>query len=117
AIGSRWPLFRVDESGRLSELGPLSALEKNLYHLARGPERLRGITDGIPYFLQDARPGGFLGRAIPRAFPEFALPARIDDWTDDHVLRFLTLCASDNVGDLILGEVSVERYMTRSHES
>lgn len=117
AIGSRWPLFRVDESGRLSELGPLSALEKNFYHLARGPERLRGIIDGIPYFLQDARPGGFLGRAIPRAFPELALPARIDDWTDDHALRFLTLRASDNVGDLILGEGSVERYMARSHES
>ena len=117
AIGPHWPLFRVDETGHLLELGPLHALERNLYYLSRGPERLRGIVEGIPYFLQDARPGGFLGRAIPRAFPELTLPARIIDWTDDHLLRYLTRCASDNIGDLILGEGSVERYMARSHES
>jgi hypothetical protein len=29
-------------------------------HFARG-----GVTEGIPYFLQDQRPGGFLGRAAP----------------------------------------------------
>jgi DNA-binding transcriptional ArsR family regulator len=117
AIGSRWPLFRVDETGRLIELGPLNALEKDLYYISRGAERLRGIIEGIPYFLQDARPGGFLGRAIPRAFPELALPARIVDWTDDHLLKYLTLRAPDNVGDLVLGEGSIERYMARSHES
>src|SRR5690348_7116754 len=54
AVGSRWPLFRVDESGRLSECGPLHALERSLYYLPRGPGRLRGINEGIPYFLQDA---------------------------------------------------------------
>lgn len=117
AVGSRWPLFRVDESGRLLELGPLSALEGNLYYVPRGPERVRGVIEGIPYFLQDARPGGFLGRAVPRAFPELALPARIIDWTDDHLLKYLTQRASDNVGDLIVGEGSAERYMARSHES
>ncbi|HVS77754.1 MAG TPA: type II toxin-antitoxin system HipA family toxin YjjJ [Steroidobacteraceae bacterium] len=116
-IGSRWPLFRVDENGRLIELGPLHALERNLYYLPRGAGRLRGITEGIPYFLQDARPSGFLGRAIPRAFTELALPPRIIDWTDEHFLSYLTLRAPDNVGDLILGEGSVERYMARSHES
>jgi hypothetical protein len=117
AIGSRWPLFRIDENGRLTELGPLSALEKNLYYISRGPERLRGVIEGIPYFLQDARPGGFLGRAIPRAFSDLALPARIIDWTDEHLLKYLTLGAPDNIGDLILGEGSLERYLARSHES
>lgn len=117
AIGSRWPLFRVDESGRLTELGPLHALARNLYYSSRGPERLRGVTEGIPYFLQDARPSGFLGRAIPATFPQLALPARIVDWTDDHYLRYLALCAPDNVGDLILGDGSVGRYLARSHQS
>ena len=117
AIGSRWPLFRIDESGRLIELGPLSALERNLYYLSGGPERLGGIAEGIPYFLQDTRPSGFLGRAIPHAFPELALPARIVDWTDEHWLKYLTRRAPDNVGDLVLGEGSIERYLTGSHDS
>lgn len=115
AIGSRWPLFRVDESGRLIELGPLHALQRDAYYALGGPKRLRGITEGLPYFLQDARPSGFLGRAIPDAFPELGLPARIVDWTDDHFLKYLTQRAPDNVGDLILGEGSVDKYMTRSH--
>jgi DNA-binding transcriptional ArsR family regulator len=116
-FGSRWPLFRIDESGRLLELGPLHALERDLYYVPAGPRRLRGITEGVPYFLQDARPAGFLGRTVPRAFPELGLPARIADWTDDHFLGYLTSRAPDNVGDLILGAGSAERYMARVHES
>jgi DNA-binding transcriptional ArsR family regulator len=117
AIGSRWPLFRVDESGRLSELGPLHALQRDAFYTVNGPRRIRGVAEGIPYFLQDARPGGFLGRAIPHTFPELALPARIVDWTDDHFLSYLTQRAPDNVGDLILGEGSVDRYMAHTHRT
>lgn len=62
-VGPQWPLFRVDEGGRLIELGPLHALERDFYYAPRGMGRLRGITEGMPYFLQDARPGGFLGRS------------------------------------------------------
>jgi biotin operon repressor len=116
-VGSSWPLFRVDERGALLEVGPLHALERNLYYAARGPARVRGMSERIPYFLQDARPGGFLGRAVPGAFPELALPARIMDWTDDHFLKYLTLRAPDNIGDLILGEGSLERYMARAHDA
>lgn len=116
-VGSQWPLFRVDESGRLIELGPLHALERNFYYAPRGPQRLRGLTEGMPYFLEDARPGGFLGRAIPHAFPELEVPARIVDWTDDHFLKYLLQRAPDNVGDLIVGEGSLERYLARAHDS
>jgi len=117
AIGSRWPLFRVDESGQLRELGPLHALQRDFFYAGSGPGRIRGVAEGIPYFLQDARPGGFLGRAIPHTFPELALPTRIADWTDDHFLNYLTQRAPDNVGDLILGEGSVDRYMARAHRT
>lgn len=116
-IGSRWPLFRVDESGRLSELGPLHALQRDFFYASNGPGRIRGVAEGIPYFLEDARPGGFLGRAIPHTFAELALPTRIADWTDEHFLGYLTQRAPDNVGDLILGEGSADRYMARAHRT
>ena len=90
AIGARWPLFRVDESGVVHELGMLEALERDSYYVSAGQPRIQQLFEGIPYFLQDGRPGGFLGRAVPGAFPELSLPARVVDWTDEHVLVFLT---------------------------
>src|SRR6201986_3631181 len=69
AIGSDWPVYRVDETGGVHTLGTLEAIESNSYYVTAGPERIQGIFDGIPYFLHDARPGGFLGRAVPNLFP------------------------------------------------
>ncbi len=115
-VGSRWPLYRIDESGALTELGPLYALERNHYYLPEGPQRLRGLGDGIPYVLQDARPNGFLGSGVPGRFPELALPPRIADWTDDHFLVYLTQRAPDNIGDLVLGESSIERHLSSPPE-
>ncbi|MDB6010571.1 MAG: Transcriptional regulator [Gammaproteobacteria bacterium] len=111
AIGSRWPLFRVDESGVVHELGMLEALERDSYYVAAGRPRIQQLFEGIPYFLQDVRPGGFLGRAVPGAFPELSLPARVVDWTDEHALVFLTQRAPDMTGALIVGAESMDRYL------
>ena len=110
-IGARWPLYRIDENGRPIEIGLLHALERDHFYLPQGPARLRGLSEGLPYFLQDARPAGFLGRAVPHQFPELALPPRIADWSDDHLLVYLVQCAAENLGDLVLGERSIERYL------
>jgi len=111
AIGSRWPLFRIDEEGVVHELGTLEAIERNGYYISAGPPRIQQLVDGIPYFLQDGRPGGFLGRSIPAAFPELSLPARVVDWTDEHVLVYLTQRAPDMTGALIVGVESMDRYL------
>src|SRR5258708_31031429 len=37
-----------------------------------------------------ARPGGFLGRVVPNAYPDMEVPARVVDWTDEHFLVYLT---------------------------
>ena len=110
-IGGRWPLFRIDESGAVHELGMLEAFERDSYHVSAGPPRIQQLFEGIPYFLQDARPSGFLGRAVPAAFPELNLPTRVVDWTDEHVLIYLTQRAPDMTGALILGAESMDRYL------
>ena len=69
------------------------------------------LSAGIPYLLQDQRPGGFLGRAIPQRFPQLHAPPRIQDWTDEHYLRYLTTYGSDVVGDLILGRPPLDEYL------
>ncbi len=110
--GSSWPLFQLDERGAIRELGHLHALARSHYFSSCDRPRLYGVTESIPYFLQDQRPGGFLGRAIPGAYPELALPPRVDDWTDDHYLAHLTRRGVDTLGDLIVGAEALERYLS-----
>lgn len=115
--GSHWPLRCVDEYGAIHEMGTLYALARDQYFFDPVPAALAagfawgGLSDGIPYFLQDQRPGGFLGRAVPRRYPELTLPQRVIDWTDDHYLRYLTQRGSDTVGNLILGAVAFDQYL------
>jgi hypothetical protein len=104
-------LFRIDADGAVHELGMLDALERDSYHMSAGPARMQQLFDGIPYFLQDGRPAGFLGRAVPGLFPELNLPDRVVDWTDEHVLVYLTQRAPDMPGALILGAESMDRYL------
>ena len=114
-IGARWPLFQIDTEGRARELGVLHALEPHHYYLEQGPERLHGLFERIPYALLDARPAGFLGRAAPHRFPELGLPQRINDWTDDHFLAYLTQRSADNIGDPVLGEPSLDAHLSGSN--
>ncbi|MBB6091187.1 hypothetical protein HNQ60_000033 [Povalibacter uvarum] len=112
-IGKQWPLRRIDEQGDIHALGMLSALASDEYHFDPATEQFAwsGLSEGIPYFLQDQRPGGFLGRAVPQRYPELGLPQRVIDWNDDHYLRYLTQRGGDTVGDLILGDAALDQYL------
>jgi hypothetical protein len=116
-IGSAWPLYRVGRDGEPVELGMLYALvadefyfEANKVATAAG-FAVAPLSPGIPYLLQDQHPGGFLGRMIPQRFPQLHAPPRIQDWTDEHYLRYLTTYGSDTVGDLILGRAALDDYL------
>ena len=115
AVGSRWPLYAIDESGRPTEIGILHAIERERYVVRGGPQRIAGQSEGLPYFLQDSRPAGFLGRAIPAAHSDLGLPPRVADWTDAHVLTYLTQRGSDNVGNLIVGTSALDHYLRGDH--
>jgi hypothetical protein len=112
-IGSSWPLRRIDEHGAPHELGTLHALAGTEYFFQSADRRFpwAGLSEGLPYFLHDQRPAGFLGRAVPARYPELGLPQRVQDWTDDHYLRFLTQRGSDPVGDLLLGDRALDEYL------
>jgi len=69
-----------------------------------------GLFSGLPFFLQDLRPQGYLGRAIAR---DFALrqgaPPDIRQWNDDDVLAYFLIDGFDLLGDLILGDRGLEQ--------
>jgi HipA-like C-terminal domain len=117
-IGARWPLRRIDERGQVHELGMLHALSGGEYLLEPVLEAFHwaGVTQGLPYYLQDQRPAGFLGRAVPLRYPELALPQRATDWNDDHYLRYLTQRGADTVGDLVLGDRALDEALQLMHQ-
>lgn len=113
-IGSRWQLRQIDRAGNLHDVGQLHALAADQFFFLPCNSTFsarRAVTDGLPYFLQDQRPGGFLGRAVPHRFPELGLPQRVIDWTDEHYLQYLTQRGADAVGDLILGDAAFHQYI------
>jgi hypothetical protein len=53
---------------------------------------------------------------VRRLHEDLALPARGNDWQDDHVLIALARRGEDSMGDVIIGEESLERYFRSVRE-
>jgi hypothetical protein len=69
-------------------------------------------SDGLPWWVQDMRPTGFLGRAFAISFAaKLSLPADINEWTDAHALRALIHHGGDLVGNLLLGDIARAHFI------
>jgi hypothetical protein len=107
------PVYRVDPSGQLSELGTLIPVRTEGFVMVE-PEGRRLHTEGLPWWLFDMRPQGFLGRAYQRQYgPALGLPSRVDDWNDSHVLRALQRQGADLPGNLIVGQPSRDTFINQ----
>ncbi len=117
ALGSRWPVFRIGPTGRPSQLGTLHALEPRAFWFET-PDRLPwmvgdfadGLFPDLPWFLEDLRPQGFLGRAFARRHaPSLGLSPDPRLWSAAGVLVTLLLFGDDLPGDLVVGEEALAR--------
>jgi hypothetical protein len=123
-LGTDWPLYRIDEHGRPHEFGRLTALHGTdcLVATSTPPDWLRGeFTDGLfpglPWFLDDQRPQGFLGRQFGQRWArELGLPADILRWNEDAVLTALLQHGDDGPGDFILGDTALEHALRTEPE-
>jgi hypothetical protein len=107
------PVFQVDERGGSTEVGRLnlaypdgSALELSAAFPWPLDDSMRdGWFDGLPYFLQDLRPDGFLGRQFARVHAQ-VLQVGDDprEWSDDDALHAISLLGADQSGNFIVGE-------------
>jgi DNA-binding transcriptional ArsR family regulator len=118
--GSRWPLYRIDGEGRSTALGELRALHGGGFHvdpaqpmpaLLHG-EFANGQYPGLPWFLDDQRPQGFLGRAfVHRIAADIGAPEDVARWQPDDVVLGLLRHGEDEPGDLVLGEDALQRAL------
>jgi len=105
------PVFRVDREGAIARLGTLHPLADGGHWLER--EEGPGVLyEGAPPFVADMQPQGLLGAPFARFHPDLELPPRLQDWNDDHRLIALARRGEDCVGNLLVGEESLQRFWT-----
>jgi hypothetical protein len=116
------PLFRIRPDGAGERAGVVRALDPEGFALLDAPDDFwplpgdmaDGCFEALPYFLFDARPQGFLGRALARRrAAELNVSSDPTTWGDDDVLVVLLLAGEDLPGDLVLGEPAYERLAAR----
>jgi len=69
-------------------------------------------SDGLPWWLFDMRPQGYLGRAYASTYAaDLGLPANPEQWADSDVVRALLAHGHDAIGNLLVGEQARERFL------
>ncbi|MEO0972783.1 MAG: HipA domain-containing protein [Pseudomonadota bacterium] len=111
-LPSRLPVFRIGASGSTATVAELVLLSGGswLQPTSGGGSRF----DGLPPFIQDMAPAGYLGRHFARYHADLALPDRLQDWHDRHRLLAIARRGSDCPGDLVVGEQAMDRYLGES---
>ena len=106
------PVYRVGAAGRIRQLGMLMPVRPEGFVLRQEDGATRH-SDSLPWWLFDMRPQGYLGRAFAcRHALELGLPERLTDWSDTHVLRSLLAHGHDVVGNLLLGDIARNRFLS-----
>jgi len=116
--GNECPIYLIDESGQAVHLGVLYELcrgewqfqQDSPWKSLRGDVFRDGLYPGLPWFLQDMRPCGFLGRCFAHSHAQALQASRNpDDWSDALVLEALRRFGQDMLGALIVGREMLEQ--------
>ncbi len=105
------PIYRINAEGLIRKLGMLVPVRPEGF-VMRQEDGVALHSDGLPWWLFDMRPQGYLGRAYAaRHGVEIGLPERLADWSDTHVLRALLMHGHDVIGNLVLGDIARDRFL------
>lgn len=108
-IGSAWPVFRVNAVGEVSSAGELLAIYPAWFVWRDALSGKDSVYEGLPWFLADNRPQGYLGRALIAGIDEGWFPDRLDDWGNDDILTSL-LIFGELPGNFLVGNQLAEHY-------
>lgn len=77
-----------------------------------------GFCEGLPFFVADLRPQGFLGRAIARGVALVdGLPENPSNWSDEHTVFYLREYGHDLPGNLVFGAAATARALNATPEN
>ena len=116
--GGAWPLWRMRPDATLEELGTLHLLRGERFqfvptgerpNLMRPVESVPGHFPGLPWFLDDLRPQGFLGRTLAhRQGARLGVPDDLHRWQLRDTLLAMTRTGGTGIGDLLPGRHVLE---------
>lgn len=123
-VGNQWPIYRMDANGRATAWAQVEALHENSWRITwadQTPDWIalfteeNGLWPCLPFFLQDIRPQGFLGRMLAR---RLARPLQLPDdprrWSDEDTLVFLQSQGDDLPGNLVIGDEPLRQALANS---
>lgn len=106
------PVYRVAADGTLLRLGVLIPVRPDGFVMQQEDGKIL-YSDRLPWWLMDMRPDGFLGRAwAEKHGAGLGLPSRLVEWSDSHALRALIAVGYDVPGNVILGDVAREQFLS-----
>lgn len=98
-------ILMVNESAEISHIANLHAIsQKSFFVESLSSLVYSKIYSDLPYWLNDCRPSGFLGRLIPKKASELSYPEDIRLWDAECTLAYLSTLGWDLIGNLIIGE-------------
>lgn len=105
------PVYRVNATGQIEPIGQLIPVRPDGFVMVAF-DGTATHHEGLPWWLTDMRPQGFLGRAYARQHATgLGLPADVRRWSDTDSLRALLLNGGDAVGNLLLGDRARDRFV------
>jgi len=117
--GDKILLAAVDPHGNTNLLGVLRPLAHGGFYLqptSIAPKVLMGakedgLYDDLPYFLEDMRPQGFMGRQIARDLniQSDIFPPDPRYWNQEQIGRYLVANGDDLPGNLKIGRMALDR--------
>ncbi|QDL52923.1 type II toxin-antitoxin system HipA family toxin YjjJ [Rhodoferax aquaticus] len=110
-VGRSIAVMRIDAQGQASPFAKLVPLAGGAVWVDE-EDGLSKRFDGLPWFLDDMRPQGFMGRTFAHSHPDLQLGNDPRYWSDDDVLRALALYGDDLPGNLVVGEPAFARFHT-----
>ena len=98
------PIYRINEEGKIKLLGKLTPVYPAGFVMEQ-VDNVNRYSEGLPWWLFDMRPQGYLGRAYAATYSaELGLPHNPDSWSDTDIIRALIAHGHDAVGNLLIGE-------------
>ena len=104
-------VYRVTTTGQIVALGTLYPVRPDGFVMVQ-TDGVSTHYEGLPWWLNDMRPQGFLGRAYAhRHASSLGLPADVRHWSDTDALRALLASGADPVGNLLLGGLARDHFV------
>lgn len=109
-LNPRQKVYRISATGHIDTFAQLEFLSGGATVEQRPGKNT--LYDGLPPYMAFAAPSGFLGRQVAHAAAaELNLPHSLKDWGDDHRMIYLFSRSLNLSGNLVYGDIGLQREM------